>query len=129
MSWQVEEIRLEGQLGLLSQGKFKVLLYREIQIVDARITNIRVISRRIAERLVDVEWPSGSQQTGSWAGSRKIKCLVVEPKIRASLGTRNRSWVPDQHRTVRKHVSAIAISICVVDDSKWRTCADSVDCA
>src|SRR6266704_1944763 len=123
---QVEEISRKGEARLFPGGDFEILLQGEIKIVDAWIPDIREVARRVPKGLGDIEWTRQVHQPGRWAGPREVECTRIKPVIGGLVEAR-RKRIADHHGTIRQHACAIAESIRIVRNPKWRTTADRVD--
>src|SRR5206468_12767382 len=101
-------------------------LHREIEIVDARIPDIREVARRIAKCLLRVGRSGWSGQPRRRAVAREIECAGVKPVLYSLIEAR-RKRVADHHGTIRQSVRGSAISIIVVQDTERRPAAYRVD--
>ena len=110
---QVEEIRRERKAHLLPSRDLEILLQGEVKIVDAGISDIGEVARRIPKGLVDIEWTRQIYQATRWTRPGEVECARVKPVARGLLEAR-RERIADHHGTIRQHSRAVAESIGIV---------------
>src|SRR5947209_1954794 len=123
---QVEKIRRKCKAHLLPGRDFEILLQGEVKIVDARISDIGEVARRVPKGLVDIEWTRQIHQATRWTRPGEVECARVKPVARGLVEAR-RKRIADHHGTIRQHSRAIAESIGIVRNPERRTTADRVD--
>src|SRR6266705_2479676 len=125
---QVEEISRKGEARLFPGGNFEILLQGEVKIVDARISDIGEVARRVPKGLVHIEGTRQVHQPGRWARPREVEGARVKPVAWCLLEARGKR-IADHHGTIRQHARTVAESIGIIRDSERRTIANSIDCA
>src|SRR5215469_7227531 len=126
---QVEEICREDEPSLFSGWNLEILLQREVEVVNTRVSDIRKETRGVAKGLSNVTagvWGEGDQPRPRTC-PREIECLVIEPKVGAALGARDRCWVTDQIRTISYQPSAVAEPIRVIGNSERSTSLNRIN--
>ena len=125
MIQQIEEIRAKLQPARVADGKPDVLLQREVEIVHARIPDIRKVTRRIAERFLWIARPARCGQPGRRTRPGEVERVPIEPG-RRRLVEPVRQRFADQIRPVRQGVRRVAVAVRVVGDAERRSAAHRV---